>query len=85
MPSQGSPGAPPKYLALAWKIAVGKKQAPLVISVAHSPAIESVLLIGLRGIIKPFIEELMKTIREHLRMRGQKNAPYEAPILGRAG
>ncbi|OXG23734.1 FKBP12-rapamycin complex-associated protein [Cryptococcus neoformans Ze90-1] len=31
--------------------------------------------------MKPFIDDIMRIIRDHLRMRGKKNAPYEAPIF----
>ncbi|WVQ81658.1 hypothetical protein IAT38_003783 [Cryptococcus sp. DSM 104549] len=31
--------------------------------------------------MRPFIDDIMKIIREHLRMRGKKNAPFEGPIF----
>nr|ODN92931.1 atypical/PIKK/FRAP protein kinase [Cryptococcus depauperatus CBS 7855] len=31
--------------------------------------------------MRPFIDDIMKIIREQLRMRGKKNAPYEPPIF----
>ncbi|WWC91382.1 uncharacterized protein L201_006326 [Kwoniella dendrophila CBS 6074] len=31
--------------------------------------------------MRPFIDDIVKIIREHLRMRGKKNAPFEAPIF----
>lgn len=39
------------------------------------------LSIQLASKMRPFIDDIVKIIKEHLRMRGKKGAPFEAPVF----
>ncbi|KAL7421428.1 phosphatidylinositol kinase-related protein kinase tor1 [Cryptotrichosporon argae] len=39
------------------------------------------MAVQLQSKMRPFIDDIMRTIKEHLRLRGKKNAPFEAPIF----
>lgn len=39
------------------------------------------LAVQLASKTRPFIDDIVKIIKEHLRMRGKKGAPFEAPIF----
>lgn len=39
------------------------------------------LSVQLASKMRPFIDDIVKIIKEHLKMRGRKNAPVEAPIF----
>ncbi|WVQ75374.1 hypothetical protein IAR50_004994 [Cryptococcus sp. DSM 104548] len=67
------------YLSKSMNYLLGALQRQADRDIAYVALGHMTLHLGSR--VKPFIEELMKTIREHLRMRGKKNAPYEAPIF----
>jgi FKBP12-rapamycin complex-associated protein len=35
----------------------------------------------LTGRMRPYLDDIVKTIKDHLRQRGRKNAPLEGPIF----